>query len=255
MNHLKTTSALKAETRKLLMGKYRQFILVWLIAELLVGIPTMNISVLSNASLSVRIISVILFILSEFFNAIFMTGINYYSLNVGLNRPYHVRDLFYGFFYRTNCILAVKGILLLINIVCMLPAALLALLFYKGMAAPPAIAPVIIALALAAGGYFMVYFFLRYRFVLFILLDYKDASVKNIFRFSGELMKGSYFRLFYLYVTFIPYYLLCFFSLGIGFLFVMPYQQMTVTKFYMDLIDCYYNSRENTETAEETAEC
>ena len=49
-------------------------------------------------------------------------------------------------------------------------------------------------------------------------------------------MKGNVGRLLYLQVSFIPMTLAGLLSFGIGFLFVLPYQNMTYTLFYLDLI-------------------
>ena len=50
-------------------------------------------------------------------------------------------------------------------------------------------------------------------------------------------MKGHKGRLFYIGLSFIPLKLLAILSLGIGFLWVYPYQYMTQTLFFLDLMN------------------
>lgn len=253
MNSVKSTTELKAESRELLIGKYRMFISVWLIMELILGIPSLTVSAFSSNTVISQLIIVLISILSELLAAVFLVGFYYFSLNVGLNRTYKINDIFYGLNYNPNHTILIQGILLLIDMIAAMPAIISWIVLYKIMPATPIFSPIILAIFTIIGAYLAIYFNLKYRFVFYILLDYKTATIKNIFRFSGELMKGNYLRLFYLYVTFLPYYLLSIFSFGIGFLFVIPYQQMTITNFYIDLIDCYYRET-HSETRTETVQ-
>ena len=53
---------------------------------------------------------------------------------------------------------------------------------------------------------------------------------------SKELMKGNRIRYFYLLISFFGISLLGVVSLGIGFLWIVPYMIMTEVEFYRDLI-------------------
>ena len=237
MNSFKSSSTLKAETRELLLGKYRYFILILLLMEAIVTIPAFAVSLSGRLSVTGFIVTLILVLVLEFITAILGVGYNYFSLNVGLNRPYRVGNLFYGFTYRTGQIILIQLLLVLLNLAVLLPVIILYAVLVTLL---PSAKVILTAVAVVAAVYGMLFITLRYHFVFYIILDYPDATIKDIFRFSAGLMKGNCLRLLYLYVSFLPYYLLVFCSMGIGLLFVGPYQKMTVTKFYMDLIDCYY---------------
>ena len=77
---------------------------------------------------------------------------------------------------------------------------------------------------------------LKYSQVYYLLLDFPDYSAKELLKMSWKLMKGNAGRLLYLQVSFLPMTLTGILSFGIGFLFVLPYQNMTYTLFYLDLI-------------------
>lgn len=243
MNSFKSTTELKAESRELLLGKYHNFIFLMLLIEIITSIPYMLASSFSSRTIISTIICIFIFFLIELLASILKTGYNFYNLNIGLNREAQIHNLFYGFVFKTNHIILSQLILFVIDLICILPSIILSLLFYYISGQASFITPVITAILFVIGVYFAIYFNLKYQFIFYILLDYPDASIKDIFEFSAVLMKGNYFRLFYLYVSLVPYYLLSLCSLGIGFLFVIPYQKMTITKFYMDLIDCYYRQK------------
>lgn len=247
MNTFKSTTEIKSEAREVLLGKYGHFISVLLMIELITGVITLTTSLFTSTSVIGQIISIIITLLVELIYVIFAVGLNYFSLNMGLGREYSTSNIFYGFSYKTNKILISQVILFLIYFLCLLPAILLAAIFYLVLPVAPIAAPMFITLAAIIGIFGILYFSLKYQFVFYIILDYPDANIKNIFQFSAMLMEENYFRLFYIYVSFIPYYILAICSLGIGLLFVVPYQKMTITKFYIDLIDCYYRAKEQTE--------
>ena len=48
-------------------------------------------------------------------------------------------------------------------------------------------------------------------------------------------MRGHRVKLFYLYASFLPLYVLGILSLGIGLLFVEPYVNVTIAEFYLDV--------------------
>jgi len=52
---------------------------------------------------------------------------------------------------------------------------------------------------------------------------------------SREIMNGNKMRLFFLYFSFIGWFILSAFTFGIGLIFLMPYIQTTVANFYVEL--------------------
>ena len=49
------------------------------------------------------------------------------------------------------------------------------------------------------------------------------------------MMKGHKFDLFYLYLSFIGWFILSILTCGVGFIWLIPYVQMSVAAFYEDL--------------------
>jgi len=74
-----------------------------------------------------------------------------------------------------------------------------------------------------------------YAMTPYILEENPDISAWKASSKSREMMKGHKFDLFYLYLSFIGWGILSVLSCGIGFIWLVPYMQMSVAAFYNDL--------------------
>ncbi len=74
-----------------------------------------------------------------------------------------------------------------------------------------------------------------YAMTYYILADDKDIGVNAAIDKSKEMMKGNKWKLFCLYLRFIGWALLCVLTLGIGFLWLVPYVSVSLAKFYDDI--------------------
>lgn len=74
-----------------------------------------------------------------------------------------------------------------------------------------------------------------YAMVPYLLRDYPELTAKEALRTSREMMRGHKWDLFVLDLTFIGWYLLGVFTLGIAYLWIMPYQYTAHAHYYEDL--------------------
>lgn len=74
-----------------------------------------------------------------------------------------------------------------------------------------------------------------YAMAFYILADDKSIGAMEAIDRSKRMMYGSRWKLFYLSCRFIGWGLLCILTLGIGFLWLIPYTQISIAKFYDDL--------------------
>ena len=74
-----------------------------------------------------------------------------------------------------------------------------------------------------------------YSMVFFILADDSSIGISEALQKSKTMMMGHKWKYFCLGWRFFGWMLLCFLSLGIGFLWLMPYMQISFAKFYEDL--------------------
>lgn len=78
---------------------------------------------------------------------------------------------------------------------------------------------------------------ISYSMTFFIIADNPDVSGQDAIRKSKELMNGNKYRYFCFLCRFIGWFLLCILTLGIGFLWLIPYFNVSNAKFYDTLIN------------------
>lgn len=74
-----------------------------------------------------------------------------------------------------------------------------------------------------------------YAMTPYILQERPELSANDAIDLSRAMMKGHKFDLFYLYLGFIGWALLCVLTLGIGFLWLAPYMQSAEAAFYEEV--------------------
>lgn len=70
----------------------------------------------------------------------------------------------------------------------------------------------------------------------YMVLDFPDWDAATVLKKCFEVMNGNKLRLLLLYVSFIPSFLLSIFTCFITLIWVIPYLNMTLTNFYLDLM-------------------
>jgi uncharacterized membrane protein len=78
---------------------------------------------------------------------------------------------------------------------------------------------------------------LAYAQAFFVLADNRSMSALDILRKSKEMMRGNKWKLFCMGLRFVGWALLCILTLGIGFLWLIPYVAVSAAKFYDDIRD------------------
>lgn len=76
---------------------------------------------------------------------------------------------------------------------------------------------------------------LSYAMTPFILVEHPELSTTEAIHESRLMMKGHKFDLFYLYLTFIGWAILCLFTAGIGYFWLVPYIETAQAAFYYDI--------------------
>lgn len=76
----------------------------------------------------------------------------------------------------------------------------------------------------------------NYQLVYYIKADSPHISTLETIRYSKDLMKGNRFKFFKLQLSFIGWIFLGILTIGIGFLWINPYIQVTFANFYNSLL-------------------
>ena len=74
-----------------------------------------------------------------------------------------------------------------------------------------------------------------YAMVHYVLADDPDLTAREALARSKKIMEGNRFRLFCLVFSFIGWDILCIFTLGIGYLWLIPYQEAAIAAFYREI--------------------
>lgn len=69
----------------------------------------------------------------------------------------------------------------------------------------------------------------------YILAENPEKSALECIKESARIMKGHKFDYFVLELSFIGWFMLCVLSFGIGFLWLVPYFEITLTNFYLKI--------------------
>lgn len=86
---------------------------------------------------------------------------------------------------------------------------------------------------------------ISYSMTFYIIADEPSISIMDAIDKSKKMMYGYKWKFFCLNLRFLGWALLCFLTLGIGFLWLIPYMEISFTKFYEDI-----NGREVTVNSE-----
>ena len=74
---------------------------------------------------------------------------------------------------------------------------------------------------------------LSYSMAPYILAEHPDFTASKALNESKRIMNGHKKELFFLALSFIPWFLLCSITFGIAFIYVLPYYNAAVTNFYI----------------------
>ena len=229
----KTSAQLKQNARGIMMGKYRNAISILLASDLIVSTLSLFTTTSSTSYVGIVIGFIISFILF-LFGTILSVGQCSFYLNVACDGPYQFSDLFTGFKIHPDKTIITQLIIQLLTTLPILPGV--GLMLYSFRAYNIIVVFLLSCFLLILGAGISWWLSLKYSQVYYLLLDFPDYNAKELLKMSWKLMKGNVGRLLYLQVSFIPMTLAGLLSFGIGFLFVLPYQNMTYTLFYLDLI-------------------
>ena len=231
----KTSAQLKQAARGIMIGKYRNAISILLASDLIVSTLSLFTTTSSTSYMGIVIGFIISFIL-VLFGTILSVGQCSFYLNIACDGPYQFSDLFTGFKIHPDKTIITQVIIQLLTLLPLIPAIVVILITTAFYAQNIVISFLVACFLLIIGAGISWWISLRFSQVYYLLLDFPDYTAMELLKMSWKLMKGNVGRLLYVQVSFIPLTLAGLLSFGIGLLFVQPYQNMTYTLFYLDLM-------------------
>lgn len=233
MKQLKSSTLLKAKAREQLSGKYQTVIFAYVITQLITSTCLSIVELQVNLQALTGIflycgVYIIILLLAPVFDA----GQNYLYLNIARKKEYTLGNIWYGF-------RACADRAIWVNLIKTAKCALF------GLPLVPAVCLLVFTknyyfslLVAAALVFFMVgctLVYLDYSQALYLLIDYPEASPRELLSHSKSLMVGHRGSLFYLLISFLGMYALSLVSCGLGMLWVYPYVTATRTNYYLEL--------------------
>ncbi|MGY5239855.1 DUF975 family protein [Clostridium tertium] len=196
---------LKSKAKEQLKGRWGLAIITVLVSNLIINSYNMSkgvdfvIEISENLTLTLNLISLI-------FGGVVSTGLSKFLLNFTTNREEpKFADLFSQFkiFFKALGLFIIMGIAIILGtLFFIIPGIIVALMFSQAF---------------------------------YILAENPDKGIIQCLQESSNLMYGYKWELFILQLSFIGWWSLSGLTLGIGSLWVDPYQKVTETNFYLKL--------------------
>ena len=231
-----TNKDIKRIARENLTGHYSIPMGAFVAAGMIIFAIELPFSMLQTAQAST--LQTVTFYLAELLisliNVVLSAGVYVVHLNMARRKEYRLSQIFYGFKNHPDRFLITGFLMMLLSAVSMAPfIAGMAILVYSEN--PMQVLPLSIVLSIVG---MILYIFVQLRFTLlyFIVIEHPEMGAIDAFKVSSGLMKGNMKRIFSIYLSLFGYYLLSVLTLGIGYLWVHPYQVQTITNFYLDAI-------------------
>lgn len=213
------------------------------------------------------VVNYVLVLIIQIVASALTVGVSFIFLKSACDMPSSIADLFYGFQSNFTKILKIGAIIVAIESICMIPSDFASMQLTDIMNSTSLfndtnvndLTTLLMSDALASSEfleeYTLVYgAMMKYSTItlvctvlssiltlpffpaFYMVIDFPDWNVSTILKRSFEVMKGHKLRLFMLYLSFIPLYLLSMFTCGLALIWVIPYQKMTLTNFYLNLM-------------------
>lgn len=205
-------------------------------------------------------------------------GSSYIFLKSACNMPSAIGDLFCGFRQDTVKILKIGAVIAIIESICMIPLEIASAQYMEIINSIPFfsggnvnnLSGILAAGSAADSGELLEAYSIMYsasmKFYLimfvctvislvltlpffpafYMVLDFPNWNATTILKKSFEVMSGQKIRLFLLYVSFIPAFLLSLFTCGITLIWVIPYQSMALANLYLDIMSVRNRTVDNT---------
>lgn len=241
MKHYKKCYELKNTAKDKLDGKYILAISVCLTSVSIEYAVSLFIGSFLPSPIQYSGISVPAYVVNGIFSlalnwvlGVMRLGTSLFFLNMACGHPYKLTDLFYGYKNDSTRALIVSGVYTLLSAVCQMPGQYLVQAFFYTHDRNLFIAG---AAATAAGLCILLPVSAGISLSFYLLLDFPNKSAREVLLLSFRIMNGHKRRWLYMTFSFLPLIVLCVLSIYIGFLWLMPYMQMTYACFFLDIMN------------------
>lgn len=243
-------SDIKVKAKDNLLGCYKTatgsfallFILLYGLAIVLGGALTAGTSPAELAggslSLTTEIKTFGISAVVSLFSTLLSTGYTKMMMEISYGRKPRMRDLFYAFGNHPDKAIIIFAILLAVEFVVLLPTRFIEWTWDGVLYGNDGKNFLVWVIFLVIGECINIFVSVLFGFCYMVYIEDPEMSVKDILLCSKRLMNGNKLRYVYLILSFVGYYVLAIFSLGVTLMYTAPYQSMSCVELYKDAIRC-----------------
>lgn len=230
----KSFAELKALARMQMRGNNTALIGAFLLQELIALLASSLLIVfIPGTDTASTILSFVVSLVLQLLIGIVQIGAHLLFLHAACNMRCQISDLFSAFRSNTDKAIKVQIPLVLISAICSLPSTIYS--WHIGYTEDYTL--LMNSYLIMIGGLLVNAFIMLFLFpLLYLYLDFPDQEIDELYRKSVSIMKGNKLRLFLLELSFIPAMLLGFVTCGLALFWVIPYRNVTLTNFYLDIM-------------------
>lgn len=231
----RSNGELKNMARQMLLGSYRIPMLAMILAALIPSLILLPFDYLCSDRDKFAMQAVLYYLAYFIITLISLTldsGVKRIHLMLAREQPVKISDMFWVFQNRPDRIFIGGFVFTLISWIPRIPAFALSLRPPEGFSEMQALA--VTQLASSAGQIAAFLITLPFYFIFWFYVDDPQMDTMEAFRSSMSLLRGAKWRLCLMELSFFGWMLLGALSLGIGFLWILPYIDQSLTNFYLE---------------------
>lgn len=230
----KSFTELMTLARRQMNGKLATLIGALLLQELIILFAnSIGILLFPETDLVSNIFYFIISFIIQLFAGILQVGSCLLFLHTACGMPCQISDLFYAFKHSPDKAIKVQFIFALLNTICMLPSNIILWLAPDGLDYNTLLTT---SIATLIGTIVYMLITLPIFPMFYLLLDFPNLTVMELFKKSLEIMKGNCIRYLLLQFCFLPLMFLSVFLCCLPLVWIIPYMNVTCTNFYLDIM-------------------
>ncbi len=231
----RSNGALKDMARQMLLGRYQIPMLAMILATLIPSVILFPFDYLCSDRDKFAVQAVLYYLAYFIICLIALTlesGVKRIHLMLARGQAANISDMFWVFKNRPDRIFIGGFLFTLISWIPRIPSFALALKPLTGLSEMQAWA--LTQLVSLAGQILAFLITLPFYFIFWFYVDDPEIDTTEAFRSSMTLMRGAKWRLCVMELGFFGWVLLGALSFGIGFLWILPYMNQSLTNFYLE---------------------
>ena len=246
-------SELKLLAKKSLDGYYSLLAGALVLISFLSGIGgALSVMLFQGNSMFDLVMSQIFSLIISVVMSVFSAGVYYMFLNVSRGKKTSMQDVTYLFYHHPDRIIVVSLIVTVVQYLLMLPSMIMN---YRMDVSANLLEvlqqSLLVSLVMFVGIVVAQLVTMPIAFGYYLLIDDVEMNATDALKKSMQMMKGNYGRYIYMQLSFLGLMILGVLTLYVGFIWIMPYMQMTEIEFYREILGELDESEKTTTSFEE----